>query len=84
MARKDPQVNFRIPQELKEKLEKSAEANSRSITAELVMRLEESFELEESLNTSVGQLNDIAEKINNMNAEIMKLKNKVEKLPIPE
>lgn len=44
MARSDPQVNFRIPQELKEKLEQSAKESGRSITSELVTRLEQSFQ----------------------------------------
>lgn len=37
------QVNFRMPAELKEKLEFSADKNGRSITSELVTRLEQSF-----------------------------------------
>lgn len=37
------QVNFRMPAELKEKLENSAKENGRSITSELVTRLEQSF-----------------------------------------
>jgi len=44
MARTDPQVNLRIPAALKEKLEAASVANSRSITAEVVARLEASFE----------------------------------------
>lgn len=44
MARTDPQVNFRIPAELKAKLEQAAHENGRSITNELVARLEASFD----------------------------------------
>lgn len=43
MARTDPQVNFRIPAELLEKIKEQAAANNRTITAELVSRLELSF-----------------------------------------
>lgn len=43
MSRANPQVNFRMPQELKDKLESAAIENHRSITAELVARLENSF-----------------------------------------
>ncbi|XEG74004.1 Arc family DNA-binding protein [Pseudomonas sp. abacavir_1] len=43
MSRTDPQVNFRIPAELKAKLESAAEQNKRSTTAELVARLDASF-----------------------------------------
>ncbi|MDO4896321.1 MAG: Arc family DNA-binding protein [Moraxella sp.] len=37
------QVNFRMPQDLKDRLEQSAKENGRSITSELVIRLESSF-----------------------------------------
>ena len=43
MAQEYSQVNFRIPSKLKEDIEKAAFANNRSITSELVTRLEESF-----------------------------------------
>ncbi|MCU1196168.1 Arc family DNA-binding protein [Stenotrophomonas maltophilia] len=43
MARTDPQVNFRIPAELNERLKEAAAENGRTITAELVQRLEASF-----------------------------------------
>ncbi len=44
MARNDPQMNLRVPMELKEKIEKAALDNGRTITAEAVYRLEQSFE----------------------------------------
>ncbi|ENV60386.1 Arc family DNA-binding protein [Acinetobacter soli] len=40
-------VRLRVPPELKEKIEKSAEENNRSQSAEMVARLEQSFELSE-------------------------------------
>ncbi|WP_278364574.1 Arc family DNA-binding protein [Acinetobacter schindleri] len=43
MAQEYSQVNFRIPSKLKEDIEKAAFANNRSITSELVSRLEDSF-----------------------------------------
>lgn len=43
MAQEYSQVNFRIPSKLKEDIEKAALANNRSITSELVSRLEDSF-----------------------------------------
>lgn len=46
MSRTDPQVNFRMPAKLKQKLEQAAARNHRSITAELIARLEESFLME--------------------------------------
>ena len=46
MAQDYSQVNFRIPTKLKEKIEEASVANNRSITSELVSRLENSFEPE--------------------------------------
>lgn len=46
MAKDYTQVNFRIPTKLKEEIEKAAQENERSITAEIVHRLEQSFEPE--------------------------------------
>ena len=43
MARTDPQLNFRIPTELRDKLTEAAKANNRSMTGELIARLEDSF-----------------------------------------
>lgn len=44
MARNDPQVNFRLPADLHDRLKSSAAENNRSVSAELVSRLEASFE----------------------------------------
>lgn len=43
MARTDPQINIRVPAELKKKLELLAIENSRSLNAEVVTRLENSL-----------------------------------------
>lgn len=43
MARGDTQINVRIPDELKARLDEAAAENRRSMTAELVGRLEASF-----------------------------------------
>lgn len=53
MAKDYSQVNFRIPTKLKEDIEKAALENERSITSELVSRLEESFEEKNSLPPEV-------------------------------
>ncbi len=44
MARSDPQINFRIPQELKDALDSASAENRRSLTAEVVARLQASFQ----------------------------------------
>ena len=44
MARSDPQLNFRIPAELRDKLVAAAKESNRSLTAELIARLEQSLQ----------------------------------------
>lgn len=53
MAKDYSQVNFRIPTKLKEDIEKAALDNERSITSELVARLEESFNHNENTRTLI-------------------------------
>lgn len=47
MSRLEPQINLRVPAELKDKLDKAAKANRRSLTAEVVARLKQTFDQEE-------------------------------------
>lgn len=56
MAKSYTQVNFRIPEKLKEQLEQAAKENENSITAELVARLEQSFKQNESQSDQIEQL----------------------------
>lgn len=44
MARDELQVNFRMPAELKARLETAAKGANRTLTAEIVFRLEGSFQ----------------------------------------
>ncbi|MGO7375038.1 Arc family DNA-binding protein [Rhizobium ruizarguesonis] len=43
MSRSDPHFRLRIPEDLKREIETAARANSRTITSEVVYRLEQSF-----------------------------------------
>jgi uncharacterized protein (DUF1778 family) len=43
MSRKDPQLNLRLPADLKDMLEEAASKSNRSVTAETVDRLQASF-----------------------------------------
>ncbi|MWK54689.1 Arc family DNA-binding protein [Pseudomonas otitidis] len=52
MSRTDLQVNFRMPASLKEELEALARANRRSLTAEIVARLERSISDPDELGIS--------------------------------
>ena len=57
MARNDPQMNLRVPMELKENIEKAALENGRTITAEAVYRLEQSFSSKNE-PTSYSEINN--------------------------
>lgn len=66
MARTDPQVNFRIPAELKDKLDEAAKENGRTLTAELILRLEMTFENDD-------QVQDLQERVNQLEDESKRL-----------
>lgn len=78
MARNDPQMNLRVPMELKEKVEKAAYENGRTITAEAIQRLEESFTTqykESDLNMiaagfCVGLYHRYNDQLENLNKEL--------------
>lgn len=44
MARTDPQLNIRIPQDMKDLIETTAKENGNSITQEIIARLQFSFD----------------------------------------
>lgn len=49
MARDDPHLRLRIPESLKDQVEASAKANNRSMNAEIISRLERSFDVDDGL-----------------------------------
>ncbi|EMM1612195.1 Arc family DNA-binding protein [Raoultella ornithinolytica] len=53
MSREDPQLRIRLPIELKEKIEEVAKSNNRSMNAEIVQRLDQSFAKEVPLDKLV-------------------------------
>ena len=55
MARTDPQINIRVPLELKKRLEMTAIEASRSLNAEVVKRLEDSLSAEQ-VDISIDQI----------------------------
>ena len=63
MARTDLQVNFRMPAELKERLEQAAKESGRSITSELVHRLRKSLDQDQPPKTPRVFRDDIDETI---------------------
>lgn len=59
MARTDPQINIRVEAEFKKKLELAAIKNGRSLNAEVVRRLEQSFKIEENLPNITEQAGNL-------------------------
>lgn len=52
MSREDPQLKVRLPQELKDKITESASNLGRSINADVVARLQSTFDEDEQLEKS--------------------------------
>lgn len=69
MAQDYSQVNFRIPTKLKEQIESAALKNNRSITAELVSRLEQSL-VDEELPTITHADKDYLTKIQSIEEKL--------------
>ncbi|ASL26230.1 Arc family DNA-binding protein [Azotobacter chroococcum] len=80
MSRTDLQVNFRMPAELKARLEQAAKENHRSVTAELVARLEESFQEKQPAAAALeiikltGQLAEKLRQLEQERAELDRIK----------
>lgn len=60
MAREDPHFRLRIPSALKARIEDAAKENNRSINAEIVLRLSESFD-EARASGGSGSMNVVLE-----------------------
>lgn len=54
MSRKDPQFNLRIPAELRDKVMAAAQQNKRSATAEIISRLEATFDPDSFIDMTAG------------------------------
>ncbi|MDH2092315.1 Arc family DNA-binding protein [Rhizobium pusense] len=59
MAKDDPYFRLRIPEALKAQIEKSAGENNRSMTAEIISRLERSYEIDDSFQETIDTVNDM-------------------------
>ncbi|MGZ9568243.1 Arc family DNA-binding protein [Alcaligenes nematophilus] len=94
MARTDPQVNFRMPQELREMLDQAALENSRTLTAEIVARLLNSFDPDsgisdqkkavlrvltfEEMSILMGRVDRLGGATSVLNASAQELKNRLD------
>lgn len=62
MSREDPQMKLRIPAELKQLIEDAAKANGRSMNAEIVARLEATFQQVSEISQAIQSLEKFAER----------------------
>lgn len=69
---KNPQVNLRLPQEIKDRLTELAEANSRSLNAEMVAALE--AWTEKNKHVQALDIASIAERLISLEDEVSNLK----------
>lgn len=70
MARTDPQVNLRIPAELKAEIQEAAIENGRSLNAEIVARLQDSLLSEPTDLKSSEILGAIMERIDRLSNQL--------------
>ncbi|EAO9823551.1 Arc family DNA-binding protein [Salmonella enterica] len=70
---KNPQVNLRLPSEIKDRLTELAEMNSRSLNAEMVAALE--AWTKKNKHIQALDLASIAERLISLEDEVMMLKN---------
>ncbi|MEQ1105218.1 Arc family DNA-binding protein [Acinetobacter ursingii] len=80
MARNDPQVNFRIPSELKDKLDNAAKENGRTLTAELITRLEMTFEQDDQLKDLVARLEYLENEVDSLRYEQNELRGDINRI----
>lgn len=80
MARTDPQVNFRIPAELKDKLDNAAKENGRTLTAELILRLEQTFEHDDQLLDLLTRLEALEGEFDELKADHNQLRDTVDRI----
>ncbi|MDE9447891.1 Arc family DNA-binding protein [Xenorhabdus bovienii] len=73
MSREDPQMKIRVPAELKGKLEEAAGENKRSMNAEVLQRLSQSFDTH-GIETVDKKIDDVLETVKAM-ADKMDAKN---------
>lgn len=71
---KNPQVNLRLPQEIKDRLTELAEANSRSLNAEMVAALE--AWTEKNKHVQALDLASIAERLIALESKVDEIYNK--------
>lgn len=74
-----PDFRVRIPEELKEKIRASAEEYNRSMGADIIARLEKSFESESALNSD-SEVESIKEQLDSMTEAYRQTQHRFDKL----
>ena len=70
MSRDDLHFRLRIPEALKERIEAAALANNRSMTAEIIIRLEKSFEFADEWENTQARIADLESKLEYVFSEV--------------
>ena len=70
MARQDPQLKLRLPEDLKDKIAKAAEKSGRSMNAEIVSRLEQSIDFEDEYGDLETVMREIWDDIDKLKAQV--------------
>lgn len=73
MARDDLHFRLRIPEALKARIEASAAENNRSMTAEMVSRLERSFEIAEAWEDGLASVEEAHRRIDALEKQVADL-----------
>ncbi|MEL7631186.1 Arc family DNA-binding protein [Pectobacterium aroidearum] len=63
MARDEPKINIRLPQELKEELHSLAARNKRSVNAEAVAAIEKAIRTAQNIDEARMQQQEIADRL---------------------
>lgn len=72
---KNPQVNLRLPVELKDRVAELAEANGRSANQEMIAAIEAWVDKNEHIH--VLTISDLAEKIESLEREVILIKSSI-------
>lgn len=73
MAREDAHFRLRIPEALKRRIEGEASANNRSITAEILVRLERSFEDAEKIEELDENMADVYRRLERLEEQMFSI-----------
>lgn len=71
MARDDPYFRLRIPEALKARIEKSAAEANRSMTAEIISRLERSYDVEPEWDKAIDDVEDLLRRVEKIEDALM-------------